>query len=62
VIYLELHPETAVGENQHTRVRQVGEGAEARWNVTDNLSTASFASETAKATGKDERSVRRGAG
>lgn len=30
-------------------------------NVTDNLSATSFASETAKATGKDERSVRRDA-
>lgn len=50
-IYLELHPETAAGNA----------GAEARWNATDNLSTASFAAETAKATGKDERSVRRDA-
>lgn len=50
-IYLELHPETAAGSA----------GAEARWNATDNLSTASFASETAKATGKDERTVRRDA-
>lgn len=50
-IYLEMHPQTAAGSA----------GAEARWNATDNLSTASFASETAKATGKDERSVRRDA-
>jgi hypothetical protein len=50
-IYLELHPETAQG----------AAGADARWNATDNLSTASFASETAKATGKDERTVRRDA-
>ena len=50
-IYLELHPETAAG----------AAGADARWNATDNLSTASFAAETAKATGKDERTVRRDA-
>lgn len=50
-IYLELHPETAAGTA----------GASARWNATDNLSTASFAAETAKALGKDERTVRRDA-
>lgn len=50
-IYLELHPETAAGNA----------GAEARWNATDNLSTASFSAETAKATGKDERTIRRDA-
>lgn len=50
-IYLELYPETAAGSA----------GAGARWNATDNLSTASFAAETAKATGKDERTVRRDA-
>lgn len=49
VIYEELHPETKAGTA----------GAEARWNAMDNLSTASFAVETAKATGKDERSIRR---
>ena len=50
-IYLELHPETAAG----------AAGAEARWNAADNLSTASFATETSKATGRDERTVRRDA-
>lgn len=50
-IYLELHPETAAGTA----------GAAARWNATDNLSVASFAAETAKLIGKDERSVRRDA-
>lgn len=50
-IYLELHPETAAGVA----------GAVAKHSATDNLSTASFASETAKATGKDERTVRRDA-
>lgn len=50
-IYLELHPETAAGTA----------GAEARWNATDNLSTASFAAETANITGKDARTVRRDA-
>lgn len=51
VIYEEMHPETKAG----------AAGAEARWNATDNLSIASFAVETAKATGKDERTVRRDA-
>lgn len=49
-IYLELHPETAKEAfhgNQHV--------------AADNLSVASFAVETAKAIGKDERSVRRDA-
>ena len=50
-IYLELHPETGAGVA----------GAHGRWNATDNLSTASFAAETAKAIGKDERTVRRDA-
>lgn len=50
-IYEELHPETAAGYA----------GANSRWNATDNLSTASFAVETAKIAGKDERSVRRDA-
>lgn len=49
-IYLELHPETAKGVA----------GAGARWDATDNLSTASFAAATADAIGKDERTVRRG--
>jgi ParB-like chromosome segregation protein Spo0J len=47
-IYLELHPETARGVA----------GADARWNATDNLS---FASETAAAIGKNERTVQRDA-
>lgn len=50
-IYLELHPETAVGENQHTRVRQVGEGSEVE----------RFTANTAKATGQSERAVQRDA-
>lgn len=51
-IYLELHPETAVGENQHTRVRQVGEGSDA---------AERFTASTAKATGQSERAVQRDA-
>jgi hypothetical protein len=50
-IYIELHPETAKGVA----------GAGARWDATDNLSTASFAASTAEAVGKDERTVRRDA-
>lgn len=51
-IYLELHPETA----EHVA------GGVAKNSAADNLSAApSFAAETAKATGKDERSVRRDA-
>lgn len=50
-IYEDLHPETKHGVA----------GAEARWNATDNLSTASFTAETAAATGRDERTVRRDA-
>ncbi|MCO5083879.1 MAG: hypothetical protein M9955_19755 [Rhizobiaceae bacterium] len=50
-IYLELHPETAAGTA----------GADARWNATDNLSTASFAEATAAVTGTDVRTVRRDA-
>lgn len=50
-IYLELHPETAAGVA----------GAIAKYSATDSLSTASFAAETAIATGKDERTVRRDA-
>ncbi|WP_144706019.1 hypothetical protein [Aminobacter sp. J44] len=46
-IYLQLHPETAHG----------AAGAEARWNAMDNLSTASFAAETARVTGQNERTV-----
>lgn len=51
-IYLELHPETKLGENQHTRVRQVGEGSD----IADR-----FTAETSKATGTSERSVQRAA-
>lgn len=50
-IYEELHPETKAGVA----------GADARWNATDNLSTASFAAVTAKVSGKDERTIRRDA-
>ncbi|WP_130270900.1 hypothetical protein [Phyllobacterium myrsinacearum] len=46
-----MHPETAQGIA----------GAVARHDATDNLSTASFAKETASITGKDERTVRRDA-
>jgi ParB/RepB/Spo0J family partition protein len=54
-IYLELHPETAVGPAQAAGMnRSVGN------NVADNLSVT-FAVETAKATGRDERTVRRDA-
>ena len=47
VIYLELHPETANGSNQHTRLGQV---------VQPN-----FAEATASVTGADARTVRRDA-
>lgn len=47
-IYLELHPETAHGGDRKS-------------DQVDNLSTRSFAAETAKATGKDERTIRRDA-
>lgn len=50
-IYLELHSDTAAGVA----------GANARWNATDKMSTASFATETARLTGKDERTIRRDA-
>jgi len=49
-IYEELHPETRLGENQHTRVRQVGEPSVER-----------FTAETASAIGKSERAVQRDA-
>jgi hypothetical protein len=45
--YLELHPETRHGENQHSRSGQVVH--------------SSFADATADATGKDARAVRRDA-
>ncbi len=47
-IYLELHPETAHGGDRKS-------------DQVDNLSTRSFSAETAKATGKDERTIRRDA-
>ena len=54
-IHLALHPETA----------QYVAGAHAsnlvQGNATDNLSTASFTSETARLIGKDERTIRRDA-
>jgi ParB/RepB/Spo0J family partition protein len=54
-IYLKLHPETVAGAAQAAGMnRSVGN------NVADNLS-ATFTAATAKATGKDERSVRRDA-
>ncbi|WP_412032822.1 ParB/RepB/Spo0J family partition protein [Nitratireductor aquimarinus] len=49
-IYLELHPETA---------KEAFKGNQ--YVATDNLSVASFSAETAKATGKDERTIRRDA-
>jgi ParB/RepB/Spo0J family partition protein len=54
-IYLALHPKTA----QHIAgaiASNVVQG-----NAMDNLSVASFASDTAKATAKDERTIRRDA-
>lgn len=54
-IYLEMHPETA----QHVAGANASNAAQG--NTTDNLSVASFAAETARATGKDERTVRRDA-
>lgn len=49
-IYLEKHPETGLGENQHTRVRQVGEPSAKR-----------FSAATAEATGQSERAIQRDA-
>lgn len=49
--YEALHPETVNGVNQHTRVRQVGEGSEA----------PRFTSDTAAKTGQSERAVQRDA-
>ncbi|QTQ84589.1 ParB N-terminal domain-containing protein [Agrobacterium tumefaciens] len=46
-IYLIKHPETAAGENQHTRVRKVCEGSEAK----------RFTAATAAATGQKERTI-----
>lgn len=47
-IYVELHPETA-------------HGGDCRFDQVANLSTRSFADETAEATGKDARTIRRDA-
>lgn len=47
-LYETLHPETRLGENQRTRVRQIGEP-----------STGRFTAATARATGKSERSIQR---
>lgn len=49
--YEALHPETVNGSNQHTRVRQVGEGSEA----------PRFSADTAAKTGQSERAVQRDA-
>lgn len=48
-IYLEMHPDTAHGANQHTKAGE------------DNLSTPNFAEATAAITGADARTVRRDA-
>lgn len=50
-IYEALHPETRLGENQHTRVRQVGEPS----------ASERFTADTAAKTGQSERSVQRDA-
>lgn len=47
-IYLELHPETRHGGDRKS-------------DQVDNLATRSFAAETATATGRDERTIRRDA-
>lgn len=49
--YEALHPETRNGENQHTRVRQFGEGSTAE----------RFTADTAAKTGESERVVQRNA-
>ena len=49
--YEALHPETKNGENQHTRVRQVGEAT----------SADRFTADTAAKTGQSERAVQRDA-
>jgi ParB/RepB/Spo0J family partition protein len=54
-IYLELHPETA----QHIAGAIASNAVQG--NATDNLAAASFASDTAKATAKGERTIRRDA-
>lgn len=48
--YEKLHPETVLGANQHTRVRQLGESVSSR-----------FTKETAERIGKSERAVQRDA-
>lgn len=50
-IYEAIHPDTRNGANQHTRVRQVGEGSPAN----------RFTSDTSARTGHSERSVQRDA-
>lgn len=47
--YEALHPETKLGENQHTRVRQVGEPSE----PVDR-----FTADTAAKTGQSERAIK----
>lgn len=49
-IYVALHPETAHGENQHTRSRKVCDSS-------DEDSADRFTADTAKATGRSERAV-----
>lgn len=49
--YEALHPETRNGENQHSRVRQVGEGTAAD----------RFTADTASKTGESERTIQRNA-
>lgn len=51
-LYLQKHPETAVGRNQHSRVPQVEEGSE---------KAERFTAATAKATGVSEQTVQRDA-
>jgi ParB family chromosome partitioning protein len=54
-IYLKLHPETG----QHIAGAIASNAAQG--NATDNLAAASFASDTAKATSRGERTIRRDA-
>lgn len=49
--YEALHPETRNGENQHTRVRQIGEG----------MAADRFTEDTAYKTGLSERTIQRNA-
>ncbi len=50
-IYEEQHPETRLGENQHTRLRQLGE----------RPASERFTADTAARTGRSERAVQRDA-